>query len=83
MRIISQNGMDFPYEQIVVFIDENKVACLPVSNMGGRYYLLGEYESCERAAEVFNKINFHYHTEPLMEDGGALYNQTTFIMPER
>ena len=45
MRIISQNLMDFPYEQIVVAVDDNRVICWPVSNMGGRYYFCLLYTS--------------------------------------
>lgn len=82
MRIISQLGMDFPYEQIIVFIDDNHVKCKPVSDMSAKSYLLGEYDTAERAKEVFNSINVSYYNIPLMEQEGALYNQTTFVMPE-
>ena len=82
MRIISQNLMDFPYKQIVVMVGDNKVICRPVSNMEGRYYLLGKYKDCERAKEVFHSINKQFSTIPLMKAGEALYNQTTFVMPE-
>ena len=82
MRIISQNLMDFPYEQIVVSVDNNKVFCKPVNKMDGRYYLLGEYENNERAVQVFNEINKAYYNVPLMDGDGVLYNQSTFYMPE-
>lgn len=82
MRIISQNLMDFPYEQIVVAVDDNRVICWPVSNMGGRYYLLGKYNVCDRAREVFNSIFDYYKGTPQMEDGETLYLDNTFVMPE-
>lgn len=62
MRIISQNGMDFPYEHIVVIVDGCNVICRPISDMAGRYYHLGTYTSEERAEEVFRDINRHYES---------------------
>lgn len=82
MRIISQNLMDFPYEQIVVAVDDNRVICRPVNAMGGRYYTLGVYRDVERAEEVFNAIMKHHDETPLMEDGNTLYNTASFTMPE-
>lgn len=82
MRIISQTGMDFPYEHIVVFINDNKVACKPVNEMSGKYCTLGIYDSCERAMEVFNSIFDYYKGTPSMEDGETLYLGNVFVMPE-
>lgn len=82
MRIISQNGMDFPYEHIVVILDGGNVICRPVSNMAGRYYPLGAYKTEERAQDVFSSINKSYCNVPLMDGDGCLYNQSTFVMPE-
>ena len=82
MRIISQLGMDFPYDQIIVFIDDNCVKCKPVSDMCAKSYFLGEYDTPKRAKEVFDSINVSYYNIPLM-DGGALYNQTSFVMPDK
>lgn len=81
MRIISQSLMDFPYDQIIVEVDENRVMC-KLCGQSGVKYQLGEYKSNERAVEVFDEINKQFYNIPLMEDGDALYNQTTFIMPE-
>lgn len=82
MRVISQTFMDFPYEQIVVFVDDNRVCCRPVNDMSGRYYLLGEYKTNERAQEIFKNLHKDYEEIPLMEDGKCLYNTQCFIMPE-
>lgn len=74
MRIISQLGMDFPYEQIIVFIDDNFVKCKPVSDMSAKSYFLGEYDTEERARKVFNEIHDNYarlDTESMV-----------FVMPE-
>lgn len=60
MRIISKLGMDFPYEQIIVLVDDNCVKCKPVSDFMGRNDLLGVYDTEERAREVFNEIHDNY-----------------------
>lgn len=74
MRIISQLGMDFPYEQIIVFIDDNFVKCKPVSDMSAKSYFLGEYDKEERAREVFNEIHDNYaHFDT---------SSMVFVMPE-
>lgn len=57
MRIISQNGYDFPYEQIVVMIDGDSVKCKPVSDFVSRHDLLGMYGTEERAQEVFKELH--------------------------
>lgn len=82
MRIISQNLMDVPYDQIVVMVDDNKVICRPVSNMEGRYYLLGNYQSNERAVEIFHEINKTFYNIPLMDGDRVFHNQITYVMPE-
>ena len=74
MRIISQLEMDFPYEQIVVIVNENRVICRPISDMGGRYYLLGHYYTEERAQEVFKEIQRTYKTCDI--------NFIVYVMPE-
>lgn len=66
MRVISQNEQfDFPYGQIVITCDGNRVTCKPAHEMSGRYYLLGEYSTEEKAqksmemlrhAQMFNFI---------------------------
>lgn len=56
MRIISQNGMDFPYDHIVVSIDDNKVICNMSNNMSRRF-LLGKYKCFGTAYEVFCMIH--------------------------
>lgn len=76
MRIISQNLMDFPYGQIVVAVDDNKVICRPVNEMGGRYYTLGIYRDEERAEEVFCEIIEHF--ENIVNKG----RYDSFRMPE-
>lgn len=82
MRIISQNLMDFPYEQIVVAIDDNKVICRPVNDMGGRYYTLGVYRDEERAEEVLGEIAYFHNNPKISFNIGVLSYEKVFSMPE-
>lgn len=68
MRIISQNGCDFPYEHIVVIIDGNYVKCKPVSDVSVKSCSLGLYNTEERAQEVFKELHDYisYEDEPKM-----------------
>lgn len=63
MRIISQNGYNFPYEHIAVILDGKTIIARPISDMGGRFWPLGTYESEERALDVFNAIYNLYPTK--------------------
>lgn len=63
MRIISQNGYNFPYENIVMILDGKTIIARPISNMSGRFWTLGTYESEERALDVFNAIYNLYPTK--------------------
>ena len=63
MRIISQNGYNFPYEHIVVILDGKTIIARPISDMSGRFWTLGTYESEERAKYVFRAIYKVYPSE--------------------
>ena len=74
MRIISQNGMDFPYEHIVVFSEGKYVQAKMVSNPNF-VYVLGIYKSTQRAMDVTDVIRkFYLRKAP---DQTAVFN-----MPE-
>lgn len=60
MRIISQTGRDYPYEHIVVGVEENRVECRPVNDLYGRDFTLGTYKDFETAHEVFCMIRGTY-----------------------
>lgn len=86
MRIISQTGMDFPYEQIVVMVDENKVVCKPINDMNGKSYVLGVYKDCEAATETFNEIYEKYESFRVDNAGNGniidgFYINQVFLMP--
>lgn len=81
MRIISQNFSSFPFEQIIVEVDDNSIMCR-LCAVPEKRYCLGRYKDCERAKEVFEKLDRHYSVLPYMEDGNTLYNLNSFVMPE-
>lgn len=56
MRIISQNGYNFPYEHIVMILDGKTIIARPISDMSGRFWPLGTYKSEERAEDIFKSI---------------------------
>lgn len=41
MRVINQNGRDYPYESIVISHGDGMIYARPVSNMEKRYFLRG------------------------------------------
>lgn len=59
MRIVSQNGWDFPYESIIVFAEENCVQAKLVNNPNFRY-ILGTYKCDLRAHDIENAIREFY-----------------------
>ena len=87
MRVIAQNGkLDFPYEQIVITCEGNRVTCNPISNMSGRYYLLGEYSTDKKAQKAMEMLKEKY-LEPAYQhyignDEKAFYNTKVFQFPQ-
>ena len=66
MRVISQNGeLDFPYEQIVVFRNENIVQCR-FANVKESVNVLGEYGAQERAEKAMEMLREAYAGKPLI-----------------
>lgn len=56
MRIISQNGCDYPYESIAILHGDGIVYARPISNMDNRY-LLAEYSTQEKAEKAMQKLH--------------------------
>ena len=54
MRIISQNGMDFPYEQVALQINDTEVFAYPLTTM--KPYLIARYSSAEKASRALIKF---------------------------
>ena len=83
MRIISQNhSISYPFDKLVVWVDEKNVLCEVVGNQRNTREVLGTYESHERAKEVFHAIHSHYENVHLLKDLKAVYRQRSFEMPE-
>lgn len=60
MRVISQNGeFDFPYEQIVVFMEENIVSALYGAIPKARF-TLGKYGTLEKTEKVVEMLHEAY-----------------------
>lgn len=57
MRIISQNGMDFPYESIAISYDDRIISARPISDTEKRYVLAGysTREKVEKAMQMFHE----------------------------
>lgn len=83
MRIICQNhSISYPFDKLVVWVDEKNVLCEVIGNQRNTREVLGTYESHERAKEVFDELDKHYSNFPYMEDGSTFYNLNSFVMPE-
>lgn len=79
MRIISQNFSSFPFEQIIVEVDDNSIMCR-LCAVPGKRYCLGAYKDCERAKEVFKELDKYYSDLPYREN--TFHNLSSFVMPE-
>lgn len=74
MRILSQDGWDYPYGSIIVFSEGRCVQAKMVSNPNF-VYVLGIYKSTQRAMDVADAIRGFYL--------GKVPDQTAvFNMPE-
>lgn len=59
MRVISQNGVDFPYESIVVSRDNEAIGARLVSNMDKKYFL-ARYSSNEKSEKAMQMLHDTY-----------------------
>ena len=64
MRIISQDGCDYPYESIVIAHDDGIICARLISNMDKRYFL-AKYSAQEKAEKAMQKLHEAYAPEPL------------------
>lgn len=83
MRIINQKAnISYPFDKLVVYVDEKNVLCEVIGNTKNYREILGTYDTHERAAEVFNEIDKHSTNLPYMDDGTTLYELNSFRMQE-
>ena len=59
MRVISQNGCDYPYESIAISYGDGIIYARPISNMDKRY-LLARYSTQEKAEKAMQKLYDDY-----------------------
>lgn len=58
MRIISQSGTDYPYEQICIQIQNNQIKCKTCNS--DRVDLLASYSSAEKARKAMEILHMGY-----------------------
>ncbi len=59
MRVISQNGCDYPYEGIAISYGDGIIYARPISNMDKRY-LIAQYSTQDKAEKAMQKLHECY-----------------------
>lgn len=59
MRVISQNGCDYPYESIAISYGDGIIYARPISNMDKRY-LIAQYSTQEKAEKAMQMLHEAY-----------------------
>lgn len=65
MRIISQNGCDYPYESIVISHGDGIIYGRSISNMDRRY-LIAQYSTQDKAEKAMQLLHEAYTGAPLI-----------------
>lgn len=65
MRIISQNGCDYPYESIAISYGDGIIYAIPISNMDKRY-LIAQYSTQEKAEKALQMLHEAYTGAPFI-----------------
>ena len=72
MRIISQNGMDFPYESIAISYDDGIILARPISDME-KGYLLAKYSTQDKTEKAVQLLHDAYLYVWKIEHGLHIY----------
>ena len=56
MRVISQNGCDYPYESIAISYDDGIIYARPISNMDKRY-LIAQYSTQDKSEKAMQMLH--------------------------
>ena len=56
MRIIDQNGCDYPYESVAISYGDGIIYARPISNMDKRY-LIAQYSTQDKAEKAMQKLH--------------------------
>lgn len=65
MRIIDQNGCDYPYESIAISYGDGIIYARPISNMDKRY-LIAQYSTQDKAEKAMQTLHEAYTGAPLV-----------------
>ena len=65
MRIIDQNGCDYPYESIAISYGDGIIYARPISNMDKRY-LIAQYSTQEKAEKAMQLLHEAYTGAPFI-----------------
>lgn len=65
MRIIDQNGCDYPYESIAISHDDGIIYARPISNMDKRYFI-AQYSTPEKAEKAMQMLHEAYTGAPFI-----------------
>ena len=71
MRIIDQNGCDYPYESIVISHGDGIVYARPISNMDKRY-LIAQYSTQDKAEKAMQMLHEAYTGEPFIVNNAVV-----------
>ena len=63
MRVISQNGCDYPYESIAISYDDGIIYARPISNMDKRY-LIAQYSTQDKSEKAMQMLHEAYTGVP-------------------
>ena len=64
MRVISQNGCEYPYESIAISYGDGIIYARPISNMDKKY-LIAQYSTQDKAEKAMQKLHEAYAPDPL------------------
>ena len=65
MRIIDQNGCDYPYESITISYSDGIIYARPISNMDKRYFI-AQYSTPEKAEKAMQMLHEAYTRAPFI-----------------
>lgn len=65
MRVISQNGCDYPYESIAISHGDGIIYARPISNMDKRY-LIAQYSTQDKAEKAMQMLHEAYTGAPFI-----------------
>ena len=65
MRVISQNGCDYPYESIAISHGDGIIYARPISNMDKRYFI-AQYSTQDKAEKAMQLLHEAYTGAPFI-----------------